>query len=79
MKASNLKIGQKAIIKNLNIENKSFRRRLIDMGLTISAIIEIKKISPAGDPIDLYLRGYELILRRADLEDVEVELVEELK
>ena len=74
MNAGELKIGQSGKIVKLNIENKAFRRRLIDMGLTIGTTITVKKISPVGNPIDILVRGYELILRKEDLENLEIEL-----
>jgi ferrous iron transport protein A len=75
MNAGDLKIGQSAKIVKLNIENKAFRRRLIDMGLTVNTIITVKKISPVGNPIDILVRGYELILRKEDLQNLEIELM----
>ena len=72
MNASKLKLGESAKILKLNIDNKAFRRRLIDMGLTNNTIITIKKISPSGNPIDILIRGYELILRKEDLENIEI-------
>ena len=70
-----VKIGQKAIIKKINITNKQIRRHLLDMGLTRGAEVEIKKIAPMGDPIDIALRGYELALRKADLKFIDVEVI----
>lgn len=75
MNAGDLKIGQSAKIVKLNIENKAFRRRLIDMGLTVNTVITVKKISPVGNPIDILVRGYELILRKEDLQNLEIELM----
>ena len=75
MNASELKLGESAKILQLNIDNRAFRRRLIDMGLTNNTIITIKKISPSGNPIDILIRGYELILRKEDLENIEIELL----
>lgn len=71
-----VKIGQKAIITKINITNKQIRRHLLDMGLTRGAEVEIKKIAPMGDPIDIALRGYELALRKADLKFIDVEVIE---
>lgn len=75
-KLSNLKIGQKGRIIALKIENKMIRRHLLDMGLTRGTIVKVKKIAPMGDPIDITLRSYELCIRKADLELVEVEVLE---
>ncbi|MBE5812805.1 MAG: ferrous iron transport protein A [Clostridiales bacterium] len=72
---SELKIGQKAIVKKLNFENKEIRRHLLDMGVTRGVQVKVKKIAPMGEPIDLELRGYELALRKSELRNIEVEVV----
>lgn len=73
---SQLKVGQKAIVKKLNINDRAIKRHLLDMGLTRGVEVEIKKIAPMGDPIDIKIRGYELALRKAELKQIEVEVVE---
>lgn len=70
---SDLKIGQSATVTKLNITDKAVRRHLLDMGMTRGVSVEIKKIAPMGDPVDVELRGYELALRKADLKLIEVE------
>lgn len=50
------------------------RRRIMDMGITKSVEIFVRKVAPLGDPMELNLRGYELTLRRADADMVEVEV-----
>ena len=49
------------------------KRRIMDMGLTKGVDVYIRKVAPLGDPIELTVRGYELSLRKADAEMVEVE------
>ena len=49
------------------------RRRIIDMGLTKGVDVTVRKVAPLGDPIQLNVRGYELSIRKADAEMVEVE------
>ena len=49
------------------------RRRIMDMGITKGVEIYVRKVAPLGDPMELNLRGYELTLRRADANMVEVE------
>ncbi len=49
------------------------KRRVMDMGITKSVDIYVRKVAPLGDPIDITVRGYELSIRRADAEIVEVE------
>lgn len=72
---SDLKIGQKAVVKSLNFENKEIRRHLLDMGVTRGVLVKVKKIAPMGEPIDIEIRGYELALRKAELQNIEVEVV----
>jgi ferrous iron transport protein A len=56
-------------------DNPSLRRRLLDMGITNGVVLTVKKIAPFGDPIDLALRGYELCVRRKDVEGIEIEVI----
>ena len=49
------------------------RRRIMDMGLTKGVDVTVRKVAPLGDPIQLNVRGYELSLRKADTEMIEVE------
>ncbi len=75
MKLSELEIGQKAKVLKLNIEDKQIKRHLLDMGITRGAKVKIKKIAPMGDPIDIELRDYQLCIRKADLTQIEVEVI----
>ena len=75
MVLSVLKVGQKAKIVKLNVENKEIRRHLLDMGLTRGVEIKVKKIAPIGDPIDIELRDYELCISKSDLSQIEVEVI----
>ena len=72
---SDLQIGQKAKILKINIMSKDIRRHLLDMGLTVGTIVEVKKIAPTGDPIDIKLRDYELCVRKDDLSKIECEVI----
>ena len=49
------------------------RRRIMDMGLTKGVEVYVRKVAPLGDPIELNIRGYELSIRKADAEMVEVQ------
>ena len=51
----------------------ALKRRIMDMGITKGVEIYVRKVAPLGDPIEINLRGYELSLRKADAEMVEVE------
>lgn len=67
-----VKIGHTARVVKLHGEG-ALRRRIMDMGLTKGVEIYVRKVAPLGDPIELTLRGYELSLRKADAQMVEVE------
>ncbi len=51
----------------------AIKRRIMDMGITRGVEIYIRKVAPLGDPVEVNLRGYELSIRKADAEMVEVE------
>lgn len=53
--------------------NGAIKRRIMDMGITKGVEIHIRKVAPLGDPVELTVRGYELSLRKADAEMIEVE------
>ena len=74
-KLSDLKVGQKARVIRLNEENKAIRRHLLDMGITRGVEIQIKKIAPMRDPIDIGLRDYELCIRKEDIDKIKVEVL----
>ena len=72
---SDLKIGQVAKVLALHSDNKALRRRLLDMGITKGVEVTIKKIAPLGDPIDIALRGYELCIRKSDMQNIDIEVI----
>ena len=63
--------GQSGIILSVGGEG-SLRRRLLDMGLTPKTTVMVRKVAPLGDPIEVTVRGYELSLRKADAEMIEI-------
>ena len=67
-----IKIGQSAVIKKLHGEG-AIKRRIMDMGLTKGTEVYVRKVAPLGDPMELTVRGYELSVRKADAELIEVE------
>lgn len=67
-----VKVGQTAKVIKLHGEG-AVRRRIMDMGITKGAEIFVRKVAPLGDPMELAVRGYELSLRKADAEIIEVE------
>lgn len=66
------KVGETVRVKKLSGEG-AVKRRIMDMGITKGVEIFIRKVAPLGDPIEVTVRGYELSLRKADAEMVEVE------
>ena len=66
-----VKIGESAVIEKLHGEG-ALKRRVMDMGLTKGTEVYIRKVAPLGDPMELTVRGYELSVRRADAELIEV-------
>ena len=67
-----VKVGQTCIVKRVHGEG-ALRRRIMDMGLTKGVEVYVRKVAPLGDPVEVTVRGYELSLRKADAEMVEVE------
>lgn len=67
-----VKIGQTAKIVKLHGEG-AVKRRIMDMGLTKGVEVYVRKVAPLGDPVEITVRGYELSLRKADAEIIEVE------
>ena len=66
------KIGETVTVVKLTGEGP-VKRRIMDMGLTKSTLVHVKKSAPMGDPIELTVRGYELSIRKAEAENVIVE------
>lgn len=64
--------GQNAKIKRLNGDGP-VKRRIMDMGITKGIDVFVRKVAPLGDPIEITVRGYELSIRKADAEMIEVE------
>ena len=65
-------VGDTVTVKRLHGEGP-VKRRIMDMGITKGVEIHVRKVAPLGDPIELNLRGYELSVRKADAEMVELE------
>ena len=67
----NVKVGETAVIEKLHGEG-ALKRRIMDMGLTKGTQVYVRKVAPLGDPMELTVRGYELSVRKADAELIEV-------
>jgi ferrous iron transport protein A len=64
--------GQTVTVKKLAGEGP-VKRRIMDMGITKGISVYVRKVAPLGDPVEVTVRGYELSLRKADAEMIEVE------
>lgn len=69
-----LPLGKSAKVVKLTGEG-AIKRRIMDMGITKGTELNVRKVAPLGDPIEITVRGYELSLRKADAERIEVELL----
>ncbi len=67
-----VKIGETAQVIRLHGEGP-VKRRMMDMGITRGTAVFVRKVAPLGDPMEVTVRGYELSLRKADTEMIEVE------
>ncbi len=66
-----LKIGETATVVKLHGEGAT-KRRIMDMGITKNTDVFVRKVAPLGDPIEINVRNYELSIRKADAEMIEV-------
>ena len=66
-----VKVGETVTVTKLHGEG-AIKRRIMDMGLTKGVEIYVRKVAPLGDPMELNVRGYELSIRKADAEMIEV-------
>ena len=68
-----VQIGHTCKVVRLHGEG-AVKRRIMDMGITRGVDVYVRKVAPLGDPIEVTVRGYELSIRKADAEMIEVEL-----
>ena len=66
------KVGETVRVKKLYGEGP-VKRRIMDMGITRGVDLHVRKVAPLGDPMELNVRGYEMSVRKADAEMIEVE------
>lgn len=71
---SEVPLGASALIRRVGCA-RATARRLMEMGLLPGTRVEVRRVAPLGDPIELRLRGYALCIRRAEAADIEVEQV----
>ena len=67
-----VKVGETAVVVRLHGEG-AVKRRIMDMGLTRGTEVHVRKVAPLGDPMELTVRGYELSVRKADADMIEVQ------
>jgi len=68
----NAKIGKTVKVVKLHGEG-AVKRRIMDMGLTKGVEVYVRKVAPLGDPMEITVRGYELTIRKADADMIEIE------
>lgn len=66
------KVGDRGKVAKINGQG-AIKRRIMDMGITKGTEVYIRRVAPFGDPIEVTVRGYELSIRKADAEIIEVE------
>ena len=71
MTLQDAKVGTRVTVRRINGEG-AYKRRIMDMGITKGSEIHIRKVAPLGDPMELTVRNYELSVRKADAEMIEV-------
>lgn len=64
-------VGETVTVIKLHGEGP-VKRRIMDMGLTKGVRVQIRKVAPLGDPVEIHVRGYELSIRKADAEMIEI-------
>lgn len=71
MTLKDIKVGKTVTVQKVN-GTGAIRRRIMDMGITKGTSIYVRKFAPLGDPIEITVRGYELSIRKADADLIEV-------
>ena len=72
MTLKDVKVGSTVTVKKIAGEGP-VKRRIMDMGITRGVQVYVRKVAPLGDPVEVTVRGYELSIRKADAEIIEVE------
>jgi Fe2+ transport system protein FeoA len=71
-KLKDLKPGQKGKVLKINVRGE-MNKRIVEMGVTPGAVVEVERVAPLGDPIDIKVKGYHLSLRKDEAEGIEIE------
>ena len=65
-------VGSTVVVSKIT-GDPAYKRRIMDMGITKGVDVYVRKVAPLGDPVEVTVRGYELSLRKADAEMIEIE------
>ena len=71
MTLGDAKVGTTVVVTKI-VGDSAYKRRIMDMGITKGSELFIRKVAPLGDPVEITVRGYELTVRKADAQCVEV-------
>ena len=71
MTLGDAKVGTSVVVTKIEGDS-AYKRRIMDMGITKGSELFIRKVAPLGDPVEITVRGYELTVRKADAQCVEV-------
>lgn len=71
MTLGDAKVGSTVVVTKIDGDS-AYKRRIMDMGITKGSELYIRKVAPLGDPVEITVRGYELTVRKADAQCVEV-------
>ncbi len=74
LKLKDLKPGQKGKVLKINTRGET-NKRIVEMGITIGAVVEVERVAPMGDPIDIKVKGYHLSLRKEETGGIEIEML----
>ena len=73
-KLKDLKPGQKGKVLKVNARGET-NKRIVEMGVTPGAVVEVERVAPLGDPIDIKVKGYHLSLRKEEADGIEIEVL----
>lgn len=73
MKLKDLKVGESGRVSGYDTSERSYRQKLLQMGLVRGVEFTLTRVAPMGDPIEIQLRGFQLTLRKAEADALEVE------
>ena len=72
MKLNEVEVGSTVTVKKIEGDG-AYKRRIMDMGITKGVELYIRKVAPLGDPVEITVRGYELSVRKADAEMIQID------